>query len=138
MPHDRTKRDSGAQRPADDVEVWGRTSDHQSFLEGRYGAETDTQAQDARAGGTLVTPTEVETEHLSARATPEPAAATGQVETSRPTGRATSRGREASHDPLSHGISRTATHLAGTDIGRTPDDPSGQYDSTDRDHLPRQ
>jgi len=134
MPHDRTDPHAAAGRPDDDVEVWGRTSDHHSFLEGHYGAETDAQAQDARAGGTLVTPTEVETEHLSAHAPSEPTAASGHFETSRPT----SQSREASHDPLSHGLSRTATHPAGTDIGRTPDDPSGQYESTDRDHLPRQ
>jgi hypothetical protein len=129
MPHDRTDRDTGARRPDDNVEVWGRTSDHHSFLEGHYGAETDAQAQDARAGGSLVTPTEVETEHLSARTTSEPSAARGQ---------ATKRNRDAKGDPLSHGLSRTATHLAGTDIGRTPEDPSGQYESADRDRLPPQ
>ena len=36
---------------------------------------------------------------------------------------------DSPNDPLSHGISRTNTHMAGTKIGRLPDDKvPGEYD----------
>ena len=103
------KRDGTEATPAESVEVWGRDVTHEDFLEGRYGAANDSEAEDARAGGNLVTPAQVEPERLS-----ESVGDARQPDSTEPTD------YEPEHDALSHGISRTQTHIAGTDIGRTP------------------
>ena len=101
------------------VEVWGRDVTREEFLEGRYGAATDSEADEARAGGSLVTPSQVEEERLGAAG-----------EEGRPPASGAS-SYDAESDALSHGISRTETHIAGTDVGRTPADPSGEYETGD-------
>jgi hypothetical protein len=105
--------------PPESVEVWGRDVTREEFLEGRYGAATEAEAEEARAGGSLVTPMQVEDERVGGET----------VEGARPASE--SGGYDAQRDALSHGISRTATHIAGTDVGRTPTDPSGAYETGD-------
>src|SRR5919199_556747 len=114
MDEEYDKRDGTEATPTDSVEVWGRDVTREEFLEGRYGAATESEAEEARAGGSLVTPTQVEPERLSQ----------GGMDSGR-SDSAEVGDYEAERDALSHGISRTQTHIAGTDIGRTPDDSSG-------------
>jgi hypothetical protein len=106
--------------PPESVEVWGRDVTREEFLEGRYGASTESEADEARAGGSLVTPMQVEDEHVG-----------GEIvdDGERPASESASYDQQ--RDALSHGISRTATHIAGTDVGRTPTDPSGAYETGD-------
>jgi hypothetical protein len=113
------KREDAEVTPAESVEVWGRDVTRQEFLEGRYGAETESEADEARAGGSLVTPTQVEEERLSGSG----------VDSRRPASESSGYAEES--DALSHGISRTETHIAGTDVGRTPTDPGGAYETGD-------
>jgi hypothetical protein len=122
------KRQHAEGTPAESVEVWGRDVTREEFLEGRYGAATESEADDARAGGSLVTPTQVEEERLSGAGNAS-ADSGGGVDSRRPD--AASSGYDAESDALSHGISRTETHIAGTDVGRTPTDPSGAYETGD-------
>jgi len=113
-------RRDGTEATPESVEVWGRDVTREEFLEGRYGAANESEADAARAGGNLVTPAQVEPERLS-----EDVVDSGRPDSPQP-------GEyEPERDALSHGISRTQTHIAGTDIGRTPNDPSGAYETGD-------
>jgi hypothetical protein len=103
------KRDGTEAAPDDSVEVWGRDVTREEFLEGRYGAASESEADDARAGGNLVTPAQVEPERLSEDV----------VDSGRPDSPEAGE-YQPERDALSHGISRTQTHIAGTDVGRTP------------------
>ena len=114
------KSPDGELSPAESVEIWGRDVSREEFLEGHYGASTEREADEARAGGSMVTPMQVEDERVGgemADDSEQPASETASY--------------DAERDPLSHGISRTATHIAGTDVGRTPSDPSGAYETGD-------
>ena len=96
MEHDRQRSET---ETTEGVEVWGRDVTREEFLEGRYGASSEAEANEARAGGDVVTPTEVETEHVEAQGdVPVQAAEQGDYNPDR--------------DPLSHGMSRSETRIA--------------------------